>query len=300
MSQPAIEIERYARDELDSARKAGSGFPDLLEFLGRLFDLEVRERSAWSATLICEKAEKVELGLKPEGFLLICENEEIRDRILARLLDHRDEWAAIVGPLRYPLRKGYWNDRHASNVWISLAIGTLALAVGALSLGGIHLGEEGTPGSAAGIVVFLASISLWFGIAAAGSLWTRLRWRAGKTPFPGFLELTERELTGVVRERALRGPLCSEIELGDIDKIWFLTVEPRSVGGITRRKIRWKYRFEPFGVLSADQEIAGLRIRAAGRTHFVRTDRLEREDDIRALSTALQQSLRERLFPNPA
>ena len=114
---------------------------------------------------------------------------------------------------------------------------------------------------------------------------------------PAQLELTDRALVGVFSEPEAAPPRCAEIELDAIENIWFMTVRWLRRGGRVRKNVRWVYRHDPFGVLSQDQEIRGLRIRAEGRTYKLWVERLGDEDSIRPLCTGIQQWVRDRLFP---
>ena len=242
--------------------------------------------------------EKVHLQLETDSLYIVCKTEKVRDRILERLQEYRLEWARVLGPLRFKLRESFWTDRHfANSVW-ALLLDLIAVGMAALLLNEIQHGEDYW--GSIFLLAFFTIVILWPNFEVIRSVWTLHQCRLGAILLPNELELTDRKINGVLREETLTGPRVDDIDLEAIEKLWFLTERSLGSGGRVRKKIRWKYRFDPFGVVSQDECITGVRIRAAGRTYTLWADRFENDWAMRSLCKAIQQSVRERLFPKRA
>lgn len=159
-----------------------------------------------------------------------------------------------------------------------------------------------------GLAIF-GAFAVSRGCMVARSLYTWSRCRRGSLVIPAQLELTDRALVGFFSEPEFAPTRCVDIELDSIEKLWFMTARRLRGRGQVRKKVRWADRYDPFGVLSDDQRLRGLRIRAAGRTYVLLLERLggggggddnNNDDDdsrIRELCAALHLVVRDRLFP---
>jgi hypothetical protein len=295
---PAIEIERFEISDrgLLSPKK---GFDIFLDFLGRVFELEIldvnRTPNGKIATFIL--FEDVKLRLEGGQLLILCETTKVRDRILAQLLENRSAWVRKLGPLRYALRTDCWINRHQSQLLWALFLNAIVLVLIVCYLNGVYIDEDGTREGAIIYIGFFSLCALWFNLILSPMLWTWYHCRSGSLVIPEYLELTDRKLAGAFSENTWTTQIA-DINLEEIEKLWFMTEKTvYEVGrGRIQGKIRWKYRYDPFWLVNRDS-ITGLRIQAAGKKYTLWLDRFADDWAIEKLSEAIQQNVRERLFP---